>query len=811
MSLNEQTEELIDGESRVKSQSKLDKFLRDLLIDNAILARSAEGPDDAALSALNPLLSISGGMVVIDIGAEDAQATLEQLTAMGMLHGAAFAHTVSGLIPISLLPQLEGMEGIRFARASLSTSFVGDVTNQADPALLADDARGEYNIDGTGVSIGVLSDSFDNLGGYAGDIASGDLPAGITVLEDLGMDGSDEGRAMLQIIHDIAPGADLLFHTAFLGVANFAQGIIDLANAGADVIVDDVAYLTQPFFQDGVIAQAADQVTAMGVAYFSSAGNSDDDSYQSAFNASGITELGAEAHDFDPGAGVDTRLSFTLDDNDTIQISFQWDQPFFSVSGGAGSTSDVDIFIVEAGTDTVVAQGFANNIGADPVEFVEFTNETGSAKQYEIIINVFTGPNPGLMKFIDFSGDANWTDPWFVGAPTSFGHTNAAGTFSVGAARYTQTPEFGEDPPLIEPFSSLGGTPILFDTAGNRLANPEIRNNVDFTAVDGGDTTFFGSDFDGNGFPNFFGTSASAPAAAAVAALLYQIAPNATRADIEAALVASAIDMGAPGYDFLTGAGLIQATGAVFELLNLTENVLVGTEGVDVFDARAFDDTLEGRGGDDILNGGDGIDTAIYSGNRADYTITETSPGKFTISGPDGTDSLENIEFAQFLDQTVDLSDLDAPNLIEGTPNPDTLDGTADADEIRGLASNDILRGFAGNDILDGGLGDDDMSGGLGDDIFVIDSAGDTVTENGGEGFDTIRTFIDLALPATLYANFERFELFGSAFKLAGNGLANVLVANDSLLSILNGNGGADTLIGGAQRDLLYGGAGDDM
>ena len=98
----------------------------------------------------------------------------------------------------------------------------------------------------------------------------------------------DEGRAMAQLIHDIVPGSKLFFHTAFDGAADFAQGILELREEGADVIVDDIGYLDEPFFQDGVIAQAVDEVVADGAVYFSSAGNSANNSYEAKYQDSGV-------------------------------------------------------------------------------------------------------------------------------------------------------------------------------------------------------------------------------------------------------------------------------------------------------------------------------------------------------------------------------------------------------------------------------------------------------------------------------------------------------------------------------------------
>jgi hypothetical protein len=248
-------------------------------------------------------------------------------------------------------------------------------------------------------------------------------------------------------------------------------------------------------------------------------------------------------------------------------LSFQWDSPTFSVSGGAGSPNDLDIYVLNAGATQVLAASVLPNVIAsggngDPVEVVTFVNNTGATADFNILITDFEGPNPGLIKYVLF--DFNGTIQEFAtNSSTIYGHTNAVGAEAVGAAAYFNTPAFGVSPPVLESFSSAGGTPILFDTAGNRLTNAEIGSKPEIVAPNGGDTTFFGSDTDGNGFPNFFGTSAAAPHAAGVAALLLQAKPGSTPIQIYAALENTAIDMGASGFDFDSGSGLIQADAAI--------------------------------------------------------------------------------------------------------------------------------------------------------------------------------------------------------------------------------------------------------
>jgi hypothetical protein len=544
----------------------------------------AKAPGVPAFKSSNSLARIVEEHVVIDaVAAGDPKVLASELEKLGLKGVAVLGSMVSGRLPISAIPALKTLEALKFARPAYAVTKTGSVDSQGDAAMRSDLARALFGVDGTGVIIGTLSDSFDCLGGAAAGVASGDLPAGITVLaEGPCPESSDEGRGMMELIHDVAPGAAQAFHTAVNGQADFAQGIIDLANAGAKVINDDIGYPDEPFFQDGIITQAIDQVKAMGVAYFSAAGNVGRQSYESAFRPSGqFADIGfgpEELHDFDPGTGVDICQQITIPEGETLILSFQWDQPFFSVSGAPGSASDMDIVLANAACDTVLESSAEANIGGDPVEVFSFTNfrftnPAGSGvTTFNLVILKFVGPNPDLMKTVN-SGSGSFAE-FDTASGTSVDHSNALGGLGVGAAFYQQTPEFGTSPPVIEDFSSAGGTPILFDIAGNRLSTPEIREQPDITAPDGTDTTFFGgSDVEDNGFPNFFGTSAAAPHAAAVAALLKDLDDLLSPDAIYEALKATAIDMDDPStpgfdtsFDFGTGHGFIQADAALAEV-----------------------------------------------------------------------------------------------------------------------------------------------------------------------------------------------------------------------------------------------------
>jgi Subtilase family len=551
-----------------------------------------------AFSSQDPLIRLVQESVVIDAVAErDVNSLMADLVFLGMTDAVAFGRTVSGHLPISSIPALAALTELRFAQPAAAISNVGSVTSQGDQAMRSNVARSTFGVDGTGVKVGVLSDSFNCLGGAGADFASGDLSPVTVLQEEPGCaSGTDEGRAMLQIVHDVAPGASLAFATAFAGQASFANNIVALKNQGTKVIVDDVIYFAEPMFQDGVIAQAVDNVVSEGVTYFSSAGNAARQSYQSAFRAGDSFAsaaipstvgapafLGGTAHNFDAGTGKDHFQSITLPPGTTLIISLQWDSRYFSVSGAPGTQNNLDLYVLDSLATVVVAGTTFNNVGGDPIEIFGATNNGTSALNLNLMIVNRSGPNPGVLKYVYFfSGLAPSINEHDTQSSTVFGHANAGGALAVGAAAYFNTTHFGVSPPVLNSFSSRGGTPIMFDLAGTRLAVADPRaDKPEIVAPDGTDTTFFGTDTDGNGFPNFFGTSAAAPHAAAVAALLRQRRPSITPAELHATLTTTAIDMGTPGFDSDSGFGLIQADAALAispdGLINISTRGLVRT------------------------------------------------------------------------------------------------------------------------------------------------------------------------------------------------------------------------------------------
>lgn len=620
------------------------------------LRRAAPAPEERGLSApgrpsfRRGLPPMRGELAEVEVHLERVdEAVLGALEATGahlLSSSARYRQAILRIHP-SHLDELAAVEAVRRVEPAWRPRLqTGSVLSQGDASMGADASRGTFGVTGSGMSIGILSDSFRRdagLGGSASGAAcacaspgsscsrsitgmanqtSGDLPVSVTLLDDceqdLGTCGGDpsddsfccdvagEGAAMGEILFDVAPGSAQLFHTAFYSEPDFALGIEELVNCGADLLVDDVAWFESPMFEDGIIARAAQAATEAGVPYYSSAGNYatfgiDDDFVDDVPGADdendpgpGDPPSGDDFHDFatgDPYAAVNVPAGCGV-----IAV-LQWDEPWESLAhpgvSNVGAESDLDLYFctdqspATCGENSpsgplrsATRQGCGTNGGnpataGDAIEILEIINDGESAatgyfvvehhcgNQSDLRFRIATLPSngcsfPGAFDFEDGVGGGN---PIWVDAQI-YGHAAALDAVAVAAVFYDEKDQGGDvDPPTgvvnVELYSSIGGDLPFLDAPDRfkpELSGPDCTNN-----------TFFGSDLgdDADSDPNFCGTSAAAPHVAGVAALMRQANPDLRPSQLRALLMSTALDIETAGVDERSGAGFVLAEGAV--------------------------------------------------------------------------------------------------------------------------------------------------------------------------------------------------------------------------------------------------------
>ncbi len=361
---------------------------------------------------------------------------------------------------------------------------------------------------------------------------------------------------MAEVIHKIAPDAQIFFYTAFSGESDFAAGIVSLAQSGAQIIVDDVSYLDEPFFQDGgAIQKAVEQVIAGGVDYFTAASNTGANFYQQAFHGVQTVLPGLSgtflAENFGSASKPAALQSLTIGQGSSVSLDLQWDQPFATIGKSHGAENSLGMVLYD-GIGQIVGYAMKNETGGNPDQILQFTNTTSATDFHLAIVTNGGSTVPGQFKYIAYGTDVHIDDvDAGVGSGSVIGHAMVPGVNVVGAVAWNETPVYGGRD-NVERFSSIGPGSFWFDANGNRLARPVAGDGVDFLAPDGTTTSVFNP---------FFGTSAAAPGAAATAALMLQANPTLLPAEVSSILARSAL--AALGPAGATGAGLIQADVAV--------------------------------------------------------------------------------------------------------------------------------------------------------------------------------------------------------------------------------------------------------
>jgi hypothetical protein len=536
--------------------------------DDDIVAAFDVSPDPLAASSeatAAQSLEISGQNVGVEIRPTDPSDSTfaADLTAAGVTVQHQTDGVVEGTVPITLLRDIADRSDVFSITPIYRPIIAAETVDQANTIENVAAARSMFNVNGTGVTVGVISDSYNNLGTASASISSGNLPSSVDVIQDeQDGNGTDEGRAMLEEIYDLAPGASLAFDSADNGgQQNYAAAISALQNAGASVIVDDATSIDEPYFQPGVIDTAIANFTADGGAYFSAAGNSGLGGLEqnATFVASGSDEL----INFTPQSGTTTRLGINVSANDALNggyIGLEWDQPFNGVSGS--DTSEIYLKVYDT-QGNLVMQSDDNNLATGIPGQFDITGLT--AGNYQVEIGAYGAnaslPLPDMYKLV---GPFSITTAGVPGAGESaiFGHPGNGDSIAVGAISADAA---AVTPLESDSYSSIGPNTLIFDQNGNKLATPQTIQEPQVTGVDGVTTSFFGVQSDLGPF-TFYGTSAAAPNVAAIAALLKQQSHSLTQTQILADLETGAqpLNGAAAGtWDPQAGFGLVNALDAL--------------------------------------------------------------------------------------------------------------------------------------------------------------------------------------------------------------------------------------------------------
>jgi hypothetical protein len=527
----------------------------------------------ALLTSYNFLTADADGRVLVHLALAEPAVRDDVLSGVAALGGVVVRsrpgqRMVAARVRLRDLETIAALPGVQRVREPLPRTF--DAVNVSEGVAThgASEAAAFFGVSGSGVKVGVISNGCDSLATLQG---SGDLPLGITILPGQGGTG-DEGCAMMEIVHDMAPDAQLYFAGAGDTDEQFAQNILDLAAAGCQVIVDDVLSLDESPFEDQQIAQAVNTVAANGVFYFSSAGNQgnlDDGtsgSWEGDFSANGtIAAL--------PGAGVvhnfgDGGHSILVTKGAPIVV-MTWAEHYTENSGIA--STDYDMYRMNAAL-TAVLDGSTNvqdGTGNDDLA-LEYFFGVNPGERIVVTRYAVGTTAPPMLNLLVYRGNV---DSSLATTGASSGHNSAAQGFGVAAtpaaAPFDPATPTGPYPGLFGPvnasetFTSDGPRRFILRsdgseyTPGNRSKTGGIvRAKPDITAADGVSCA-------APGFAPFYGTSAAAPHAAAIAALLKSALPDLTLPELRTALVGSAIDIETPGNDRDTGAGIVMAHAAL--------------------------------------------------------------------------------------------------------------------------------------------------------------------------------------------------------------------------------------------------------
>ncbi len=669
---------------------------------------SVEAQSPGASGAVyEPVRFDSSGRVQVYINLTNTgDATLQQLRDLGADIEVVNSRwsKLQAWVPVDALDRITQLDAVRYITPpDYASTKAGSVVTEGDGILRADLVRNLTGLTGRGVRVGVISDGVDS---WRDASASGDLPASLQVNPNVSRTG-DEGTALLEIVHDLAPDAKLAFSSATSGLV-VAEAILWLANnafngEGVDIIVDALN-IKDAFFEDGPVAQAAQDAVDGGVVFVSAAGNDARRHYEAYF-----VDAGDGFHAFDGDRDIALRVHGA-----SAGAILQWNDPF----GASGNDYDMYMCPPDLWPDKFNLQNRICNASDrvqdgddDPVEGVYLLDSSGST---DIYIRKVSGDDRRLELFLEYQfgtiTEHGVPEGGIIGQPA------AAAVLAVGAIP-------ASDPGHDDAKSfSVRGPSIFIDPDDNEKT--VSRNKPDVMGIDGVHVTGAG----GFGFPSleegryFPGTSAAAPHVAGIAALVMEAQrladPDMTKKEVADAVAQtirdSAFDLGDPGYDGTFGYGRADAFAAVesiddFELYSrepFTFHFTVDSTG-DGADSSTTDAICDDGSGNCTLRAAIQQANALSSG-VIEFNISGT--GTHTISPASALPTITRPVFIDGYSQSgasagTLLIELDGASA--GT-DADGLTLSGEDSVVRGL----VVNGFEGNGIvLEGSSGGQSLEG----------------------------------------------------------------------------------------------------
>ena len=761
--------------------------------------------------------------VLVDIRADVTKAVLARIRALGgtVINSVPKYRAIRAELPVVAIERLAALAAVQTIRPADEAVTRKDNTTQGDRAHGANAARTTHGVGGTGIGIGVISNGVRTL---ADRQASGDVPAQVTVLPGQAGTG-DEGTALLEIIHDLAPGAALYFATGFGGQARMAENIEALCEAGANVIVDDVGYFYEAAFQDDIVAQGVNAAVADGCVFFSAGGNDGnvthgtsgvwegDYAAGSALVVDGQT-LGTR-HDF--GSGVEANELRGLS---VRTIILQWADPL------GASSSDYDLFLVNENGDVLASSTDTQDGTQDPIESISspIFNYSG--------LSVVVVKASGTNRYLRVQALGTGGRLAISTAGTLYGHSAQENAISVAMVDVATAGGSGgvfDGTESVRSDNSDGPRRIFFQPDGTAITpgnfsstGGKLLQKPDLTAATCVTTAT-------PGFSRFCGTSAAAPHAAAIAALMLEAAggpDQVTLARLRTAMTGAALDIEATGVDRDSGAGIVMAPAAVDAV-----NVAVGRNRAPTVTSSQSDRTFDAGDAAVTINlatvfSDPDNDTLTYEAVSSDpdrlavtrsaaiVTLTPGSPGRAVVTlraiDPDGLSAVEtfsvlvtagNTDYDADNDGLIDVGnlaqldavryDLDGDGLVDGATWMPYYDAFPMGALGMGCPSDDGCTGyeltgnldFDTNSSGDADMGDTYWNAGAGwepigdaDDPFTADFEGD--------GYTVANLFIDRATE-------EGVGLFGASNSsvMRGVGLTGVDVTGGDRVGGLLGHG----------------------